>query len=957
MSNLGFDLVRMGFVDGERAKELVTALDLPAEQVAELARVADPDGALAILSQFGPKLLDVLSDETARKQLFALIGSSSALGEFLLRHPNLLKDFGTNIHPGSFDTSHMRALFSAAETTIELRVVYKRLLLRIVVCDVLEEIDFEQTSNALAELAGATLQRAYELANIEVPNSANTKLAIIAMGKSGGRELNYQSDVDVIFAAEPVADTPTEEAIAIATKVASRVMRICSERTAEGAIWEVDANLRPEGKSGPLVRTVGAHVQYYERWAETWEFQALLKARFVAGDSDVGEQYINAIKPMVWQSSTREDFVGQVRRMRGRVIEHIPSAEVDREIKLGPGGLRDVEFAVQLLQLVHGRADESLRSVTTLPALRSLIDGGYVGRTDGATLAAAYEFLRVLENRIQVFQLRRTHLLPDDETELRRLARGMGMRSSTELLDQWNHHRVEVRRLHEKLFYRPLLEAVAAISTDEMRLTTQAAKDRLSALGYADPAGALTHLEALTSGVTRRAAIQKALLPAMLQWFSDSPNPDSGLLAFRKISDELGTTHWFLKKLRDESEGAQQLAQVLASSVYVADLLIRAPESVSIFGDDDELQPRTLDQLLAEMQSAVKRHQGSDAIAAVRRVRRRELLRIAVCDVLGRLTISQSGIALTELTIATLEASLAAVSKGIETQLGKPLPMRMAIVLMGRVGGYEAGYGSDADVMFIYEPIGDEQEAHEAALSVAVELRRALAEPGPDPALEIDADLRPEGRNGPLVRSLASYRSYYERWSATWEAQALLRANPVVGDKELCQKFTHLINPLRWPVSGLSAEEVKEIRRIKARVESERLPRGADPATHLKLGRGGIADVEWAVQYLQMQHAHSISGLRTTSTLQALHAAREAQLISEADAHDLEAAWLLVSTIRDGIVLLRAKPSDLMLKQVGELAGLAHLLGEGSDKGQDLRDRYLRVTRLARKAFERVFLN
>ena len=200
----------MGFVDGERAHVLVGALGLPAEHVAELAKVADPDSALALLSQFGPELAGVLDDDIARNQLFALLGSSHALGEFLVQHADLLDDFGQNIHPGSFDAAHMRKLFSAAETTIELRIVYRRLLLRIVVCDVLREIDFEQTSNALAELAGATLQRAYELANVEVPGSAKTKLAIIAMGKSGGRELNYQSDVDVIFAAEPVDDTPTE---------------------------------------------------------------------------------------------------------------------------------------------------------------------------------------------------------------------------------------------------------------------------------------------------------------------------------------------------------------------------------------------------------------------------------------------------------------------------------------------------------------------------------------------------------------------------------------------------------------------------------------------------------------------------------------------------------------------------------------------------------------------------
>jgi [glutamine synthetase] adenylyltransferase / [glutamine synthetase]-adenylyl-L-tyrosine phosphorylase len=273
-------------------------------------------------------------------------------------------------------------------------------------------------------------------------------------------------------------------------------MRICSETTVEGTIWPVDANLRPEGRNGPLVRTLSSHLAYYQRWAKTWEFQALLKARAVAGDPALGEEYMEAVSPLVWQAAERENFVPDVQKMRRRVVDNIPVAEVERELKLGPGGLRDVEFAVQLLQLVHGRGDATLHSGSTLDALRALAAGGYVGRADAAQLDSAYRFLRAMEHRIQLFRLRRTHLVPEDEADLRRIGRSLGLRTDpvAELNKEWKRHASVVRRLHEKLFYRPLLDAVAQLTPGETRLSPEAARQRLEALGYADPGAALRHL-------------------------------------------------------------------------------------------------------------------------------------------------------------------------------------------------------------------------------------------------------------------------------------------------------------------------------------------------------------------------------------------------------------------------------------------------------------------------------
>ncbi len=780
------------------------------------------------------------------------------------------------------------------------------------------------------------------------------------MGKCGGHELNYVSDVDVIFVAEAVDGCDESLALKTATQLAAHLMRICGDPTGEGTIWPVDAALRPEGKSGPLVRTLASHEGYYRKWAKTWEFQALLKARPVAGDAALGAAYMERITPMVWSASQREGFVTDVQAMRRRVLDHIPTAQADRQIKLGAGGLRDVEFAVQLLQMVHGRTDEAVRAPTTLSALAYLTRAGYVGRDDGAALDQAYRFLRTLEHRLQLTNLTRTHLLPQDDPSLRRLGRSMGMTRAPadELSEELRRHSREVRRLHEKLFYRPLLSAVARLHPDQARLSPESAQERLSALGYQDPVAALRHLEALTSGVSRSANIQRALLPAMLGWFADGPNPDAGLFGFRRISEALGSSHWYLQTLRDEGSVAQRLATLLSSSRYATDLLLREPEGVRMLGSDEELRPWDRAALQKEMTAAARRHPDPvAAVTAVRAIRRRELFRIAVADLLGLVDVDTVGYGLTDVMAATLEGALTAARLAIEAERRAPLPTRVAIVAMGRFGGDELGFGSDADVMFVHDPLPDAEgaDANRAALDVVSEFRRLLALPGSDPAISIDADLRPEGRQGPLVRTLAAYARYYETWSAVWESQALLRADAIVGDPDLCRRFTELIDPLRFRAGGLSEDDAREVRRIKARIDDERLPRGADPATHLKLGRGGLADVEWTVQLLQMQHAGAVPGLRTTRTLDALAAAGAAELLDAEDVDALATAWRTASGLRNAITQVRGKPADSLPRDTRERAAVAHIRGYAPGESDQLLNDYLRVSRRARQVVERVF--
>ncbi|MEU6168650.1 bifunctional [glutamine synthetase] adenylyltransferase/[glutamine synthetase]-adenylyl-L-tyrosine phosphorylase [Streptomyces tanashiensis] len=979
-------LLRHGFTDPSEAERLLDVPELSALRgdsvlLDSLGATADPDLALrglVRLVEAQPETerqtltTTLLSAKPFRDRLLGVLGASEALADHLARHPrdweSLVTYEAVDLHPGVAEFEHGLA---EAVDPVSLRVAYRRCLLAIAARDVCGTADLAQTAAELADLATATLRAALAIARTAAPaDAAMCRLAVIAMGKCGGHELNYVSDVDVIFVGEPAEGADEGKAIQAATRLASHLMRICSETTVEGTIWPVDANLRPEGRNGPLVRTLSSHLAYYQRWAKTWEFQALLKARAVAGDPELGGQYIDAVSPLVWQAAERENFVPDVQKMRRRVVDNIPVAQVERELKLGPGGLRDVEFAVQLLQLVHGRSDATLHSGTTLDALAALAAGGYVGRADASQLDEAYRFLRAMEHRIQLYRLRRTHLVPEDEADLRRLGRSLGLRTDpvAELNKEWKRHAAVVRRLHEKLFYRPLLDAVAQLAPGEIRLSPKAAGQRLEALGYADPAAALRHLEALASGVTRKAAIQRTLLPVLLGWFADSADPDAGLLGFRKVSDALGKTPWYLRLLRDEGAAAENLARVLSAGRLAPDLLLRAPEAVAILGDPEGLKPRGRDHLEQEVLAAVGRADDAEqAVAAARGVRRRELFRTAAADLIGSYGTEDSprepdpgalvdrvGEAVTDLNSATIAGALRAA---VRAEWGEELPTRFAVIGMGRFGGHELGYGSDADVLFVHEPREgvDEQEAARAANRVVAEMRRLLQLPTADPPLLIDADLRPEGKSGPLVRTLKSYEAYYRRWSLVWESQALLRAEPLAGDRELGDRFIELVDPLRYPVEGLGEDAVREIRRLKARMESERLPRGADPTLHAKLGRGGLSDVEWTVQLLQMRHGWAEPGLRTTRTREALAAAHAAGLIPTEEAQTLDEAWVLATRVRNAVMLVRGRPGDTFPSDPRELAAVGRYLGYESGHVGEMVDDYRRITRRARAVVEELF--
>ena len=972
------ELAGYGFINLEPAlKNLEELVGLIGERVrpalAFVAKAQDPDQSLELLLRLSRshtgQLQSFCANDSRLQRLCLILGASSALFEFLDRHIEHLSLIEGKPRLPSLE-DHSRELLAQAGSVAQIRIGYRKQLTKIASFDI-EQLDpvegVAQIAASLADLAGATLDAGLKLSRQEISNPENsvsfpelevsaTRVAVIGMGKCGARELNYISDVDVIFVAEPSGDLESSRAMEIATKLVTRMMRIMDEVGTEPSLWQVDANLRPEGKSGALVRSLDSHQSYYERWAESWEFQALLKARPIAGDQGLGADYIARIWPKVWESTVRENFVESVQKMRQRVTDHIPISEVDAQIKLGPGGLRDIEFTVQLLQLVHGRNDESIRVRDTLGALEALSIGSYIGRDDAERFSAHYRFLRLLEHRIQLSAMRRTHLMPTDESARRGIARAVALELTAEqLITRWEKVKLEVRDLHQQLFYRPLLSAVSGLSQEDLELTSAQAQDRLAAIGFGDTKGALAHISALTTGLSRRAAIQRQLLPVLLQWFAEGTDPDAALLAFRRLSEDLGDSHWYLRMLRDSSGAAKRMTQVFSTSRLATNLFEKMPEAAAWFDREDELEPDTLESLNAQFEAIVSRHEDAElAAASIRAIRRKETLRVAMGAALGIIDLERTSQGLTDLTESYLVAIQEIATKFLIEKQG-PLCHELAIVAMGRFGGAELGFGSDADVIFVYRVLGEDVNKAQAEAEILVsEIRRLSADQSLE--FELDLDLRPEGKNGPIVRSIDSYSAYYKRWAGTWESQALLRARLISGEQKIASEFVELINQYRYP-EVMEQAAIVEIRRIKARVEVERLPQGADPKRHLKLGRGSISDVEWLVQLFQLKYASANPQIQTPHTLPALEQMEACGLINNSDARVLKEAWVLSSSIRSNAMLYLNKRTDVLPLDRAQLEGIARLNGYPRGGASSVEQDYLAATRRGRAVFEKLFFD
>jgi glutamate-ammonia-ligase adenylyltransferase len=793
-------------------------------------------------------------------------------------------------------------------------------LLRIAARDLLGLDSFEGVTAGLAAMATDVLDEAVRFAG-------GDGLAVIGMGKLGGDELNYASDVDVMLVAAEGRDLVALEKSA---RAAADIARRC---------FRVDLNLRPEGRNGALVRTLASYEAYWDRWAEPWEFQALLKARSIAGDRTLGAAFDAAAATHLWSRPFTAESLRSVRAMKARAEAAVARRGAsERELKLGPGGIRDVEFAVQLLQLVHGRVDRELRSPTTLRALDELADAGYVGRHDADQLAVAYRMLRTVEHRLQLDDEQQVHALPSNARDLERLARVLGYTSTpaagaTErFLADVRAQQITVRAIHERLWFRPLLEDFAR--GDDRVITAEAAAARLAAFGFTDMERTRQAVTELTRGLTRSSRLMQQLLPLLLDWLSASPDPDLGLLGLRNLASGPQRSMELATAFRESPLVAQRLCRVLGTSRMLGDQLRRNPDMIDAFGDSDGLRVRSRDELVDGTRGAVAwRPDADDRWPALKRYTDREGLRIAAGDVIDLTDVDTVGHALTDLAEAALQAAVAA--------LEPPLPF--AVIALGRLGGRELSYASDLDVLFVYD--GSSAADFEAAERVATALLHHVGGHRPH-IYDIDANLRPEGKDGPLARSLAGYRTYLGTYAQPWERLAMVRARAAAGDPDVAARFFEVLDPFVWG-RELSEPERREIRRVKARIERERIPTTEDPQFHLKLGPGSLSDVEFTAQLLQLEH-----GVRSPSTTDALDRLRVAGVLTPDDHRVLTDAYRFCERTRNRWFLVNSGPGDALPPRLEDLERLAVSLGT---TGRALRDDYRRVTRRSRRVFERLF--
>ncbi|MYB10535.1 MAG: bifunctional [glutamine synthetase] adenylyltransferase/[glutamine synthetase]-adenylyl-L-tyrosine phosphorylase [Acidimicrobiia bacterium] len=861
-----------------------------------------------------------ITDERRARAAAMLAGASRSMSKAVRRDPSLL---GVLDPPSEFATEKMSLVAPDDDDSLDgLRRWKRRQLLRIALRDLLGEADLATVGRELSLLADACFVRALEIADEGSP------LAIIGMGKLGGNELNYASDVDIVFAHE--GDS------AAAARRARKVLEILTAFTPEGQVYRVDIELRPEGGAGALSRTPEAFGTYFDRWAVPWERQAYIKTRLSAGDPELGNAFFDAIKPGVWGENLEADTVPHLRALKLRV-EESAKLKGDRELKKGPGGLRDIEFTVQLLQLVHGRTDPTIRSPNTLTALRQLSWGEYIDQADAVHFTTAYIHLRTVEHRVQLRDERQTHELPTGEADQVWAARASGFESLEAFQASHLRHQTSVREIHQRIFYRQTLDRM-----HETGLVSELLPDHLGQLGFEDPDRAAGTIERLTENLGRRANVMQQVLVIMVEALATTPDPDLGLIRLAWLLDGSFRVGTILPVLRDSPIAISDIARLLGSSRVAAGWMRNHPEFARLLMYPEELAiSRTAGKLTADATEAMQSAAGDHDLqmAELRRFVRREQLRVAARDILGLASIIEIP---EELTIIA-DAAVAAAVDGLAPEVP------FAVIGLGRYGGLDLSYASDLDVIFVYEGANSD-EARAANRTARGLLREIGAQTAEGRAWEIDARLRPEGENGQLARSLGGYERYYAERGQLWERQALLKRRFVAGDPDVGNRFLQLAD--QWCYQPeFSETEVEEIRTMKRRIEAERLGAGSK-ARDVKLGAGGLSDIEFTVQLMQLQHGFGRTTIRDNRTLPAIVGLSEHNLLDIGDRATLDVGYRFCQRFRNARYHLSGLSSDVFPDDDHEELLLARRLGYPSNK--DLEADYQEITEAVREVTDRL---
>ena len=703
----------------------------------------------------------------------------------------------------------------------------------------------EETTAELSQLAEICVREVFAHWNAkfrESFGSPTADFAILALGKLGGHELNHSSDVDLIFLYSEEGElSPRLSYHQWFNRLAEKILETFSTRDPEGALFRIDLRLRPEGSTGPLARSLESMENYYAGFGETWERIALIKAREIAGSRELAYEFLSQHQPFIYPRSPTPDLLDEVANIKRRIErEALGTDELDRDVKLGRGGIREIEFVVQTLQFIHGGRHAFLQETSTMKALRALAELELIPRKEVVDLDRAYRFLRQVEHRLQIEAEQQTHTVPRDPVALKRLARSLGFDSANEFSTALKKTRQNVR----SIFDRVISSAPAEGALPDLRLF----KDEKSAVRSLED---LLKPTSASHVAPRTKQIFGKLRPILLAQMAEAADPDAVLNQFVRFVEAYGLRGLLFELLATNPTLLELMIKTLDASRFAGDLLIRRPQLVEeITRDKNFNQPRSIAEHCARLESF-----GSSAtnLDPVRAYRQRQLLRIIMRDVLG---VAEASVIFAELSDLA-ESCLTFTNKLLSGE-------NVTIVALGKFGGGELSYGADLDVLFV----GEETRA-------AQNLVAAVTQPSSEGTIAaVDARLRPDGEKGPLVAPLAAYESYYHDRAQLWEIHALTRARPISGQlQDACLEMVQRI----WREVGQQSDLFAKIDHMLERIRRER-GSGSD-FLDLKTGTGGMIEAEFLVQALQMR-----SGIWEPNWQRALIGLREIKMVSDRDA-------------------------------------------------------------------------
>ena len=959
-------------------------------------------------------------------------GSSTYFSDILVRNPEYfyeLIDAGVMSDPKDRETMYYELSqavrpFDLAEQKLNAIRGYKRKeSLRLGLRDLLGDADLETTTQELTNLAEIALQVCHEIGTAELtpemgiplgelPSGEKipSTLAVIAMGKFGGYELNFSSDIDVMFvySHDGVTDQGVENREYFA-KLCEFIINGMSNVTKAGYVFRVDVRLRPESRAGVIARSIDSYEAYYEGWGEIWERQALIKARPVAGDLKLGAQFIHTVQPFVYRRYLDEQLIREikldVRQTKMRIESQLREQGDDlmTHVKLGIGGIRDIEFAIQCLQLIHGGPTPALRNYNSLQTIDLLYRHGVLDQVDRDTLADAYRFLRTVEHRIQMQADLQRYSLPSREPEQIKLAKRIGyqdsgINSALEAFEMdYTLHTDAVRLIFGKVLATPVSDGEIDIEAVLIATESRVIRNLLEPIGFANVRGAHRRLKLMAEGPdgvrfsphVRRLFVD--LAPTLLRLLSESPDPDMAIRYIETFASSAGARSLHYAMFNEQPATLELLTKLCGTSRFLAELLTGQPESFDVLTAPAVMdQPKTAAEIYAETLQEIANGTPNQVFEALRRYKNSEILRIGMRNILEQASLWAMTTELSDLAEGILQAMYSHINTELQTEYGKPLERegnqrhasstndetdgdlpvaKFTVIGMGKFGGRELNFSADLDLMLVYSAEGETTQGMSNAdyfSRLGLELvNRLKGNTGGGGIYELDLRLRPFGSGGAIALSLAGYQSYYEKDAETWERQALIRARPIAGDIELGQEFVKKAHAFAYS-QPLTSEQMAYIVHNRQRKEAQatrppsasRRRRGRRrKKIDVKSGYGGLIDIEFVAQTLQLIHGTAHPQVRVQNTVEAIHRLHEIDVLTVDQRDQLRFAYEFLRNVENSLRIVHDRPLDALPDTDTALEQLAKRLGyeDGVRRASDsfLRD-YQWCTETTRTLFNQL---